>query len=211
MTPTSRTTTALRAHEIEYEIVEHWKSFPRKAEPGRVSDLVRKVMDKKFDPELLRQQNFGITCDQIAAILPTLGGIYNDLVGNGENKVRQDLSGFIDVLALTDDYTVGLQVTSGTNLSARVAKLREPKIEPKVRAWISKHRRLLLLGWRELTTPVPHWAPRVLEVTIEWDEDPAHDGLTKMVAREQSCWGTPQPTVRGVQEWIAEIVKGGGA
>lgn len=206
MTPTSRTTTALRAHGIEYEIVEHWKSFPRKAEPGLVVDLVRQVMDKKFDAELLRQQRFGITCDQIAAILPTLGGIFNDLSGNGENKVRQDLFGFIDILALTDNYTVGLQVTSGTNLSARIAKLRESKIEPKVRAWLAEHRRLLLLGWRELATPVPHWSPRVLEVRVEWDENPSRpDSIVKIGAIDLGT--APQPTVRGVQEWIAGIVK----
>jgi hypothetical protein len=40
-------------------------------------------------------------------------------------RIRQDLWGFVDVLCLRDNEIVGVQATSGSNASARVAKIAE--------------------------------------------------------------------------------------
>jgi len=52
---------------------------------------------------------------------------------NSFAKIRQDLFGFIDVLALIGPNTIGIQCTSGSNHAARVAKI---KAEPKAAAWL---------------------------------------------------------------------------
>lgn len=49
-------------------------------------------------------------------------------------KVRQDLFGFIDILAILGPNTIGIQVTDGTNHAARVTKI---KAEPRARAWLA--------------------------------------------------------------------------
>jgi len=49
------------------------------------------------------------------------------------SKRRIDLFGIIDILAITPTGILGIQATSGTNHSARVAKADE---EPRLLAWL---------------------------------------------------------------------------
>lgn len=49
-------------------------------------------------------------------------------------NVTRDFLGCIDVIALTPLDTIGIQVTSGSNHAARVAKA---KAEPRLRVWLS--------------------------------------------------------------------------
>jgi hypothetical protein len=44
---------------------------------------------------------------------------------NSFAKIRQDLFGFIDILALADGGVIGVQTTTCSNISARVKKIRE--------------------------------------------------------------------------------------
>jgi hypothetical protein len=49
-------------------------------------------------------------------------------------RVRQDLFGCIDVLAIAGDKLIGIQATSGNNHASRVAKALK---EPRLRAWLA--------------------------------------------------------------------------
>jgi hypothetical protein len=62
---------------------------------------------------------------------------------------RKDLFGIIDLLAISGELTLGIQVC-GTAWSAHVDKLKTEG-EKSVRAWLqSPHRHLELWGWRPL-------------------------------------------------------------
>lgn len=52
---------------------------------------------------------------------------------NPHARIRQDLFGCIDILAILPRSLVGIQVTSGTNHAARRAKILS---EPRAQAWI---------------------------------------------------------------------------
>ena len=61
-------------------------------------------------------------------------------------RIRQDLFGIIDVVAVGADI-VGVQATSGSNVSKRVAKITESEALPILRkAGI----RVLVHGWRKV-------------------------------------------------------------
>lgn len=60
-------------------------------------------------------------------------------------KIRQDLFGFIDILAIADNQTLAVQTTSGANVSNRIAKLKDLV---GVRLWLSTPSRSLVVhGW----------------------------------------------------------------
>jgi hypothetical protein len=65
---------------------------------------------------------------------------------NPHAKIRQDLFGIIDLLAIRDGETLGVQTTSGSNVAARVAKIADCSHVGALRAagW-----RLLVHGWRK--------------------------------------------------------------
>lgn len=63
---------------------------------------------------------------------------------NSFTKTRKDLWGFIDLLAIRRDEVLAVQVTSGSNMSARRRKIAEHDLVGKVReAGI----RIELHGW----------------------------------------------------------------
>lgn len=61
-------------------------------------------------------------------------------------RVRVDLFGFIDIVAVKDGITLGVQSTSYSNISARVKKILEHENFPKVKAagW-----RIIVQGWKK--------------------------------------------------------------
>lgn len=61
-------------------------------------------------------------------------------------KVRQDLFGIIDVLAVGDDI-VAVQTTSGSNVSARITKMQESVALPILKKAGIK---VIVHGWRKL-------------------------------------------------------------
>lgn|SRR6516164_11646408 len=61
-------------------------------------------------------------------------------------RVRQDLFGIIDVVAVGADI-VGVQATSASNVSARVAKITESEALPILR---NAGIRALVHGWRKV-------------------------------------------------------------
>lgn len=65
---------------------------------------------------------------------------------NPHARIRQDLFGFVDILALCGCETIAVQSTSWGNVPARARKIAESEHLPAVRAagW-----RILIHGWRK--------------------------------------------------------------
>jgi carbonic anhydrase len=72
-------------------------------------------------------------------------------------KIRQDLFGIVDVLAVRRGETLAVQCTSATNVAARVNKIAAHESTPRLReaGW-----RLEVHGWRKGTPE-----PRVVDVS----------------------------------------------
>lgn len=67
---------------------------------------------------------------------------------NPHARIRQDLFGCIDlIVADGHDGILGVQVTSGANVSARIAKA---KAEPRLVNWLSSGGRFEVWGFRKL-------------------------------------------------------------
>lgn len=86
-------------------------------------------------------------------------------------RKRIDLFGFIDLVAVRGDETLGVQTTSGQNLAARIAKA---KALPEFRAWINTGNVVEFHGWRKLSARTVQrmnlktrtlWHPHIVRVT----------------------------------------------
>lgn len=73
-------------------------------------------------------------------------------------RIRQDLFGIIDILALKKGETLGVQCTSASNVSARVNKIADHENTPRLRdaGW-----KLVVHGWEK----GKRGAPRVVDVS----------------------------------------------
>lgn len=81
---------------------------------------------------------------------------------NPWSKTRHDLFNFCDVLACRQDEILAIQCTSGTNVSARLTKIRD---NPAHLIWLaSPSRRLEVWGWRKVG---PRGKRKMWEVRIE--------------------------------------------
>jgi hypothetical protein len=65
---------------------------------------------------------------------------------NPHARIRQDLFGVVDLLAIKDGETLAVQTTSGSNVAARIRKIAESDATPDMRAagW-----RIEVHGWRK--------------------------------------------------------------
>lgn len=79
---------------------------------------------------------------------------------NAHARIRQDLFGVVDVLAIRGDETLAVQATSAGNVAARVKKIAEHESTPLIRAasW-----RLEVWGWRKNTAG--RWVCRIVDVS----------------------------------------------
>jgi len=75
-------------------------------------------------------------------------------------NITRDLYGFIDLLAIRGDETLAVQVTSGSNMAARVRKITEHANLAAVRAagW-----RIHVHGWRKNSAGA--WTLREVDLT----------------------------------------------
>lgn len=83
---------------------------------------------------------------------------------NAFAKIRQDLFGFIDILALHEaKRIVGIQCTTGANMAARIDKI---KAIPEAVSWALATGRIYVIGWRKLKGKEKKatWQPRVIEL-----------------------------------------------
>ena len=81
-------------------------------------------------------RNLGYTCEVVET-------------WNPHTKTRKDLLGFGDVIAVGRGQIILVQVTSGTNVAARIEKIRKQCSE-KAKAWILAGGSIEVHGWREL-------------------------------------------------------------
>lgn len=83
-------------------------------------------------------------------------------------KIRQDLWNCLDIIAVDGRGVLGVQTTSGANLSHRLAKMRNNPLLPIIMA---SGIRVEIHGWRKLRsrgkTKREKWECRVLELTPE--------------------------------------------
>lgn len=80
---------------------------------------------------------------------------------NSFRKFKTDLFGFIDIVAIRDGETVGVQSTSGPNVSSRIAKIRAHENLQRVlgAGWaVEVH------GWQKPTKTRRTWQVRVERV-----------------------------------------------
>ena len=88
---------------------------------------------------------------------------------NPHGGVRIDLFGCLDVVAVNDTTTVGVQATSAGHVSDRVTKIRGEARDGALAWLMSPHRELWVVGWRKYAKPEDGrwWRPVVREVTLE--------------------------------------------
>lgn len=79
---------------------------------------------------------------------------------NPFSRTRQDLFGIIDIVCLGDGETIGVQTTSGSNVSARVKKITESAHLGALRraGW-----KLVIHGWRK--NAAGKWQLREVDVS----------------------------------------------
>jgi hypothetical protein len=79
---------------------------------------------------------------------------------NPHARIRQDLFGFIDILAVREGETLAVQATSGDNVSKRVTKISEHENVAAVRAagW-----RIHVHGWSKRADG--RWHLRLVDVS----------------------------------------------
>ena len=85
--------------------------------------------------------------------------------------IRQDLFGFIDLVVLRGEL-LAVQVTSGSNVAARVTKI---KAEPRAKAWLQCGGVIEVWGYRKVKVKrggkAVRWELRVVPITLEDFED----------------------------------------
>lgn len=89
---------------------------------------------------------------------------------NTHARIRQDLYGIIDVLAVMDKVTLGIQATSGGNVNARVKKALE---SPTLVNWLSGGTRAFSVwGWQKVGEKgkAKHWQYRSVTITLIDDQ-----------------------------------------
>lgn len=74
-------------------------------------------------------------------------------------KVRQDLFGIIDIVAVDDHNIVGVQTTSASHVSARIQKITDSPALPILRKAGIK---VLVHGWRKSKG---HWVLREVDLS----------------------------------------------
>lgn len=74
---------------------------------------------------------------------------------------RKDLFGFIDIVVLDGlPGVLGIQCTSGSNVSARVKKIRE-ECWPAAESWLRAENRIEVWGWRK---KAGRWGVRIVKI-----------------------------------------------
>jgi len=83
---------------------------------------------------------------------------------NPHIKIRQDLFGFVDLLAIRRGETLAVQTTTGDHLADRIAKLDDPKVLAKVAAVREAGWKIHMHGWRK-SARSGHWELREVDVS----------------------------------------------
>ena len=63
---------------------------------------------------------------------------------NSFTKRKKDLFGIFDVLAVGNGQTIGIQITSKSNMAARIRKIEESEFLPEI---LQSGWRVVVIGW----------------------------------------------------------------
>ena len=63
---------------------------------------------------------------------------------NAFTKRKKDLFGIFDILAIGNGETIGIQLTSKSNMSARKKKIEDSDLLPEL---LRSHWRIIIIGW----------------------------------------------------------------
>lgn len=88
---------------------------------------------------------------------------------NSFSRTRQDLFGGIDILAISESDTLGIQACAVSSISTRVKKLLEL---PDMLLWIRGARRLQVWGWGRYSVRrggPKKWKVRIIELKSSSD------------------------------------------
>ena len=79
--------------------------------------------------------------------------------------VRVDLFGFIDIVAVGNGSTIGIQTTSAVNMSARVKKIL---LIPESKIWLECGNKIVVHGWAKKGAKDKRklWCVNTKEVTL---------------------------------------------
>lgn len=104
-------------------------------------------------------------------------------------RVTHDYLGIIDLIAVGEGHTIGVQATSAANVGSRVNKVIE---SDNCAAWIKGNNRLLVVGWSKKGPrgAVKRWTPTIREIVLI--------GETPFALRETQLTRTP-PAERSQQ------------
>jgi Holliday junction resolvase-like predicted endonuclease len=84
-------------------------------------------------------------------------------------RVRQDLFGVIDIVAMRNGELAGVQTTSQTNHSARRNKILDSDL---AKIWIQSGAKLFLQSWKK---PANRWEFRLEEIRLQDFKDGLND------------------------------------
>lgn len=82
---------------------------------------------------------------------------------NPHAMIRQDLFGFVDLLAIRKGETLAVQTTTSDHLAHRIAKLDEPKVQPLVAAVREAGWKIHMHGWKK--NAAGRWVLREVDVS----------------------------------------------
>lgn len=89
-------------------------------------------------------------------------------------RIRKDLFGVADIIAVKGRLTLLVQATTQTHLTLRVDKI---KAEPQMHTWLSFHlRRIEVWAWRYLKRKA-RWEPFITEIYLA-DLSPVSSGAS---------------------------------
>lgn len=105
---------------------------------------------------------------------------------NMHSKIRQDMFGFIDIVAVGNGEIIGIQATSGSNVSSRCDKVAG--IEA-ARDWLLSRGQIAVVGWRKVGARGKRklWEPRVLSVELAEAGLKFVDGRRLLASRSQGA------------------------
>lgn len=115
---------------------------------------------------------------------------------NAYARVRVDLFGFIDLVALHENTTgvLAIQTTSGSNVAARITKIRGI---PESELWLETGNAIWVIGWRKLVAyndkglklKRKQWVPRIVVLTKDSQEglDVSKYGYTLPSSTKYEC------------------------
>ena len=86
---------------------------------------------------------------------------------NPHARLRQDLFGFIDIVAVSRLYgIIAVQTTSGDNMAARIAKIKE---SAHAKVWLDSRGGITVHGWRKVGARGARKLWECREVWLVWN------------------------------------------